>query len=94
MRRARTNVRLLADQAEQPTFLRHAARASVRDADPPVQKKAVPASSRSRPARSSTLSRSCWRSPQDGHTVLVTWLVLAGLMLGFARTFIIEAAGV
>jgi len=29
-----------------------------------------------------------------GHTVLVTWLVLAGLMLGFATDFIIEAAGV
>jgi ZIP family zinc transporter len=29
-----------------------------------------------------------------GHTVLVTWLVLAGLVLGFATDFIIEAAGV
>ena len=29
-----------------------------------------------------------------GHTVLVTWLVLAGLMLGFATDFVIEAAGV
>jgi len=26
--------------------------------------------------------------------VLVTWLVLAGLMLGFATDFVIEAAGV
>jgi ZIP family zinc transporter len=29
-----------------------------------------------------------------GHTVLVTWLVLTGLMLGFATDFVIEAAGV
>ncbi len=29
-----------------------------------------------------------------GHTVLVTWLVLAGLVLGFATDFVIEAAGV
>jgi ZIP family zinc transporter len=29
-----------------------------------------------------------------GHTVLVTWLVLAGLVLGFATDFIIDAAGV
>jgi ZIP family zinc transporter len=29
-----------------------------------------------------------------GHTVLVTWLVLGGLVLGFATDFVIEAAGV
>jgi ZIP family zinc transporter len=29
-----------------------------------------------------------------GHTVLVMWLVLAGLMLGFATDFIVEAAGI
>jgi ZIP family zinc transporter len=29
-----------------------------------------------------------------GHTVLVMWLVLTGLMLGFATDFIIEAAGI
>jgi ZIP family zinc transporter len=29
-----------------------------------------------------------------GHTVLVTWLVLAGLMLGFATDFVVEAAGI
>jgi zinc transporter, ZIP family len=29
-----------------------------------------------------------------GHTVLVTWLVLAGLVLGFATDFVIEASGV
>jgi ZIP family zinc transporter len=29
-----------------------------------------------------------------GHTVLVTWLVLAGIVLGFATDFVIEAAGV
>jgi ZIP family zinc transporter len=29
-----------------------------------------------------------------GHTVLVTWLVLAGLVLGFATDFIISASGV
>ncbi|HEV7132481.1 MAG TPA: ZIP family metal transporter [Gaiellaceae bacterium] len=28
-----------------------------------------------------------------GHTVLVTWLVLAGVMLGFATDFIVSAAG-
>ena len=28
-----------------------------------------------------------------GHTVLVTWLVLAGLMLGFATDFIVSASG-
>jgi ZIP family zinc transporter len=28
-----------------------------------------------------------------GHTLLVTWLVLAGLMLGFATDFIVSAAG-
>jgi ZIP family zinc transporter len=31
---------------------------------------------------------------RHGHTVLVTWLVLAGLVLGFATDFIVEAAGV
>jgi ZIP family zinc transporter len=29
-----------------------------------------------------------------GHTVLVTWLVLAGIVLGFATDFVISAAGV
>jgi ZIP family zinc transporter len=29
-----------------------------------------------------------------GHTVLVMWLVLSGLMLGFATDFIIQAAGI
>ena len=29
-----------------------------------------------------------------GHTVLVTWLVLAGLVLGFATDFVIDAAGI
>jgi ZIP family zinc transporter len=29
-----------------------------------------------------------------GHTVLVTWLVLAGLVLGFATDFVISASGV
>ncbi|HZR96170.1 MAG TPA: ZIP family metal transporter [Gaiellaceae bacterium] len=29
-----------------------------------------------------------------GHTVLVTWLVLAGIVLGFATDFVIEAAGI
>ena len=29
-----------------------------------------------------------------GHTVLVTWLVLAGLALGFATDFIVEASGI
>jgi zinc transporter, ZIP family len=29
-----------------------------------------------------------------GHTVLVTWLVFAGLVLGFATDFIIEASGI
>jgi zinc transporter, ZIP family len=29
-----------------------------------------------------------------GHTVLVMWLVLAGLMLGFATNFIVQAAGI
>jgi len=29
-----------------------------------------------------------------GHTVLVTWLVLAGLVLGFATDFIVEASGI
>jgi zinc transporter, ZIP family len=29
-----------------------------------------------------------------GHTVLVTWLVLAGLVLGFATDFVIEASGI
>jgi ZIP family zinc transporter len=29
-----------------------------------------------------------------GHAVLVTWLVLAGLVLGFATDFVIDAAGV
>jgi ZIP family zinc transporter len=29
-----------------------------------------------------------------GHTVLVTWLVLAGLMLGFATDFVVEASGI
>jgi zinc transporter, ZIP family len=29
-----------------------------------------------------------------GHTVLVTWLVLAGLVLGFATDFIISASGI
>ena len=28
-----------------------------------------------------------------GHTLLVTWLVLAGLMLGFATDFIVSASG-
>jgi ZIP family zinc transporter len=31
---------------------------------------------------------------QLGHTVLVTWMLLAGLFLGFATDFVIEAAGV
>jgi len=29
-----------------------------------------------------------------GHTVLVTWLVLAGIVLGFATDFVIDAAGI
>src|SRR5204862_8000738 len=29
-----------------------------------------------------------------GHTVLVTWLVLAGLLLGFATDFVVSASGV
>jgi ZIP family zinc transporter len=29
-----------------------------------------------------------------GHAVLVTWLVVAGIVLGFATDFVIEAAGV
>ena len=29
-----------------------------------------------------------------GHTRLVTWLVLAGIMLGFATDFVVTAAGV
>ena len=29
-----------------------------------------------------------------GHATLVMWLVLAGLVLGFATDFVIEAAGV
>jgi zinc transporter, ZIP family len=29
-----------------------------------------------------------------GHTVLVTWLVFAGLVLGFATDFIVEASGI
>jgi ZIP family zinc transporter len=29
-----------------------------------------------------------------GHTVLVMWLVLTGLMLGFATDFVVEAAGI
>jgi ZIP family zinc transporter len=29
-----------------------------------------------------------------GHTVLVTWLVLAGIMLGFATDFVVTAAGI
>jgi ZIP family zinc transporter len=29
-----------------------------------------------------------------GHAVLVTWLVLAGVLLGFATDFVIDAAGV
>jgi ZIP family zinc transporter len=29
-----------------------------------------------------------------GHTVLVTWLVLAGLVLGFATDFVVSASGV
>jgi ZIP family zinc transporter len=29
-----------------------------------------------------------------GHTKLVTWLVLAGIMLGFATDFVVTAAGV
>ena len=31
---------------------------------------------------------------QLGHTVLVTWMLLAGLFLGFATDFVIEVAGV
>jgi len=30
---------------------------------------------------------------KHGHTVLVTWLVLAGLMLGFATDFVVSASG-
>ena len=29
-----------------------------------------------------------------GHTVLVTWLVLAGIMLGFATDFVVSASGI
>ena len=29
-----------------------------------------------------------------GHTVLVTWLVLAGIVLGFATDFVVEASGI
>jgi hypothetical protein len=28
-----------------------------------------------------------------GHTVLVSWLVFAGIVLGFATDFVIEASG-
>jgi zinc transporter, ZIP family len=31
---------------------------------------------------------------KHGHTVLVTWLVLAGVLLGFATDFVVSAAGV
>jgi len=31
---------------------------------------------------------------KHGHTVLVTWLVLVGLLLGFATDFVVSAAGV
>jgi ZIP family zinc transporter len=31
---------------------------------------------------------------KHGHTVLVTWLVLAGLLLGFATDFVVSASGV
>jgi hypothetical protein len=29
-----------------------------------------------------------------GHTVLVMWLVLAGILLGFATDFVVSASGV
>ena len=29
-----------------------------------------------------------------GHTVLVTWLVVAGIMLGFATDFVVSASGI
>ena len=29
-----------------------------------------------------------------GHTLLVTWLVLAGIVLGFATDFVVSASGV
>jgi prophage maintenance system killer protein len=29
-----------------------------------------------------------------GHTVLVTWLVLAGIVLGFATDFVVSASGI
>jgi ZIP family zinc transporter len=31
---------------------------------------------------------------KHGHTVLVMWLVLLGLLLGFATDFVVSAAGV
>jgi ZIP family zinc transporter len=29
-----------------------------------------------------------------GHTILVTWLVLLGIVLGFATDFVVSASGV
>ena len=34
------------------------------------------------------------RTADTGTRVLVTWLVLAGLMLGFATDFVVTAAGI
>jgi hypothetical protein len=31
---------------------------------------------------------------RHGHTVLVMWLVLAGIVLGFATDFVVSAAGI
>ena len=46
-------------------------------------------------ARSSTSCRSSSTSNRKyGHTVLVTWLILAGLVLGFATDFVVTASGI
>ena len=52
-------------------------------------------SSPSRPDRSCTSSASCFAvNRRYGHPVLVTWLMLIGIIAGFATDFVVTAAGV